>query len=412
LLPVGRCAVAVSLACLVSCADLVQAANGPVTIHLSDCQPGAAPGCVPGNNNAAGTVAAPKRDLSGVDLNSLPPGATVLFARGGSWDVMARLANLSVTTSAPLTLADYGNGPLPLLRTPSGTTFSFGRYADTTVDGGYVFRNLKLDGLGTGQWGAFVQGATRDVVFDGVEITGFEIGIHAQQSVAYKNERLVLRNSIIRNNRQHGFLGDANGLLIESTLFEENNPSGGGREHGVYIGGRSTGVTVRNSTFKRNSVNPATGRCDGGNLTIHGQHESVVIEGNLIEQQSSDNGCFGISATAGYDTPEWLRKTVIRNNTIINLGACSICVSAAPQAVIESNRIYNSQTGWHVGILIPAIRIGPGDEPDTGAVIRDNLICHAGPNPESAGIKAPSAATIAGNTYRTGANASTGPCTR
>jgi hypothetical protein len=403
---------ALVLAGLGACADTVRAADGGRTIHLSDCQPGAAATCVPGDNANPGTATAPRRDLSGVDLNALPAGSTVLFARGGAWNVVARLSNPFVTSAAPLTLADYGSGPLPLLRTPAGITFMFGRYGETTVDGGYLMRNLKLDGLGSGQWGAFVQGATRDVVLDGIEVSGFDIGIHAQQTDQAPNERLVVRNSFIHHNRDHGFLGNSNGLLIEASRFEDNNPSGGGREHGAYLGGKSTGLTVRNSIFRRNSVNAATGRCDGGNLTIHGQHERVVIEGNLIEQANADDGCFGISMTAAYTTPEWLRNGVIRGNTIVNLGACAICVSAAPGVLIEDNKVYNTHTRWHIGVLIPAIRIGPGDEPDGAAVIRNNLICHSGPTGESAGVRAPSAGTVTANTYRTGAAATTGPCAR
>lgn len=411
---VSRAALALAIGPMVGCADLAEAASAGdrVVIHLSDCQPGAAKECTPGSNSNPGTPSAPKRDLSGVDLNALPAGATVLFARGGAWNVATRLENRRVTSEAPLTLADYGSGPLPLLRTPAGTTFSFGKYGDTWTDGGYVLRNLRLDGLGSGQWGAFVQGATRDVIFEGVEVTGFDIGIHAQQTPSAKNERLVVRRSYLHDNRQHGFLGNADGLLIENSRFEDNNPNGGGREHGAYLGGQSSGLTVRNSIFRRNSVNRATGRCDGGNLTVHGQHESVVIEGNLIEQSAADDGCFGISVTAGYDSPEWFRNVVIRGNTIVNLGACAICVSAAPGALIEGNKVYNDQARWHIGVVIPGIRVGPGDVPDSGAVIRDNLICHTAPNGDSAAVKAPSAASVTGNIYRTGAAATTGPCAR
>jgi hypothetical protein len=407
-LRIGLAAVLTSLA---ACADLVEAASG-TPLHLSDCQAGAAPGCVPGHNANPGTAAAPKRDLSGVDVNALPPGSTLLFARGGAWNVTFVLNNPFVTSAAPLTFADYGSGALPTWRTPSGTTVIFGRYGDTVVDGGYVFRNIKFDGLGSGQQGVLVQGGTRDVVFDGVEARGFDIGLHAQQMGAGRNVRLVIRNSFVHHNSQHGFLGDSDGLLIEGTRFEDNNPSGGGREHGAYLGGKSTGLTMRNNTFRRNSVNSATGRCDGGNLTIHGQHDSVLIENNVIEQAAADDGCFGISLTAGYSTAEWFRNAVIRGNSIVNVGACAVCVSAAPGVLIEGNKVYNTQARWHVGVLIPAIRIGPGDAEDSGAVIRDNLICHTGPNASSTGVQAPSAASVAGNTYRTGAAASTGACAR
>ena len=382
------------------------------TFYFSDCQTGATAGCVAGNNANPGTQAAPKRDLSGINVNSLGAGSQLLFARGGAWNVAINLDNRSVSSASPLTFADWGSGALPVFNTPSGTTFSFGMYGDTAYDGGYVFRNLKLDGRGTGQWGAFVQGSTRDVIFDGVEIANFDIGIHAQQSGGATNERLTIRNSFLHHNREHGFLGDSNGLLIDGTRFEDNNPSGGGFEHGAYLGGHSTGITVRNSIFRRNSINAATGRCDGGNLTIHGQHEAVLIEGNLIEQASADNTCFGISLTAGYSTAEYFRNAVIRNNTIVNLGVCAICISAAPGVLVENNRVFNTQATSQVGVLVPAIPPGAGDAQDTGAVIRNNVICYTSPASGSSAVQAPSAGTIASNTYVTGSSATTGSCAR
>jgi hypothetical protein len=382
-------------------------------VYLSDCQTGAAAGCVPGDNANPGTEALPKRDLAGVSLNTLPAGSSVLFKRGGAWNVSPqRLDNRNATSAAPLTLADYGTGALPVLNTVSGTAWSFGMYGNTVIDGGYTFRNLKIDGRGTGEWGFFVQGATRDVVFDGVEITGFNIGVHAQQQATLFNERLTIRNSVLRGNREHGFLGDANGLLIEGTLFEANNPSGGGFEHGAYIGGKTTSVTVRNSIFRRNSVNAATGRCDGGNLTLHGQHDNVLIEGNLIEQTSADGGCYGISMTASYSTPEWFRNAVIRGNTIVNLGNCAICASAAPGVLIEGNKLINLQPTYQIGVIIPGSDPSPEDVADGGAVIRNNVICQAAPAAGSAAVRAPSASSITGNTYATGAAATTGVCAR
>jgi hypothetical protein len=380
-------------------------------LYFSDCQAGAEAGCVPGNNANAGTQAAPMRNLAGINLNTLGAGSQLLFARGGAWsEWRVSLDNRNVTQAAPLTFSDYGSGALPRLATSGGTAISFGMYGDTHQDGGYVFRNLKLDGMGSAQWGAFVQGGTRDVTFEGVEATGFAIGIHAQQAGGGTNERLTIRNSFIHHNHEHGFLGDSNGLLIEGTRFEDNNPSGGGFEHGAYLGGHSTGLTVRNSIFRRNSA--PGGVCNGGNLTIHGQHDRVTIEGNTIEQASAVNTCFGISLTAGYSTGEWFNNAVIRNNTITNVGVCSVCVSAAPGVLIETNKIYNTQATHQYGVLVPAIATGAGDAQDGGAVVRNNVVCYTAPAAGSALVQAPTAGSITGNTYQTGASASTGACAR
>lgn len=366
---------------------------------------------MPGNNANAGTEAAPKRDLAGVNLNTLPAGATVLFKRGGAWNVSGvRLDNPNVTSAAPLTLADYGTGAVPVLNTPSGNTFQFGSYGSTVMDGGYTFRNLKLDGRGTGTWGAFVQGATRDVVFDNVEFTGYAIGIHSQQGAGAPNDRLTVRNSWIHHNVEHGMLGAGNGFVFENNRIEDNNPSGGGFEHGTYFspGPLVGGGRIVGNTYRRNSA--PNGTCDGGNMTLHGMWDGLLIEGNVIEQAAGAPTCFGISVTAGYSTAEFFRNTVIRGNTITNVGACALCISAAPGVVVEGNRVFNTQANGQAAVLIPAIPPGAGDAADGGAVIRNNVICATDPN--AGAIRAPSAASTTPNTVQTGAAASTGACAR
>ena len=381
--------------------------------YFSDCQAGAAAGCVPGNNANAGTQASPKRDLSGTSVNALPAGSQLLFARGGAWNVAINLNNLNATSAAPLTFADYGSGALPVFNTPSGTTFSFGQYGDTVPDGGYAFRNLKLDGRGTGQWGAFVQGATRDVTFDSVEITGFHIGVHSQQTSGANNERLTIRNSVLRNNRDHGFLGDTNSLLIDGSLFEGNNPDGGGFEHGAYIGGRSTSLTVRNSTFRRNSA--PGGVCNGGNLTLHGQHDNVLIEGNVIEQDASGDGCWLLSITTGYSTAEWFRNLVVRNNRLINGGNAALIVQSATNALIEGNVSWSNQPALGQAAIVTGGvgGSGGGDDAMTGGAIRNNTACYPNPSQNNTVVRNSSpGATLTNNVMRIGADATTGACSR
>ena len=385
--------------------------TGP-SLYFSDCQAGAAPGCVPGNNANPGTMASPKRDLAGININSLAAGTSLLFARGGAWaNFSVRLANYNVTSAAPLTFADYGTGALPLFRCGTGTALAFGSYGDGQMDGGYTFRNLRLDGLGTGQWGAWIQGGTRDVVFENVELGNFEIGIHMQQmnGPGAPNDRVVVRNSYLHHNIDHGMLGDSNGLLIEGTLIEGNNIDGGFFEHGIYLGGHSTSTRIINNVFRNNSL--ANGVCTGGNLTIHGEYESLLIEGNTVEVTNSGAGCAGFSITAAYGAGynEHFLNLIIRNNTIIN-GNSSMMISAAPGAIIENNRLFHILSGQS-GISIPGIAPGPEDAVDANQIIRNNVLCRTAVSTASY-ITAPASTTLSNNLIRTGADATTGPCAR
>lgn len=357
--------------------------SGPA-YYFSDCQPGAHAACVPGNNNNPGTSpAAPKRDLSGFNLDNLPAGAQVLFARGGVWTSFnANVFNLNATPTAPIFFDSYSppwGGTAPPWLRAGGAFFAFlfgGTYGDTTVDGGYVVRNLKLDGLGAaGSWGVYVGNAIRNVFIENLEISGFDIGIHAQNGshgTGHDIAGLTIRNNDIRHNRQHGILGNANDLVIESNIFRNNNFSGSGFEHGIYLGGHGVRGVVRGNVFVDNSV--VNGVCTGGNLTVHGQWDNLLIENNLITQIASAGGCYGISINSAYDTAEWFRNLVVRGNTIVNLGNCSICLTSAPGAIVENNVIVNTQNTYHAAILIPDRTPRAGDDLDSGAIVRNNSI--------------------------------------
>jgi len=106
---------------------------------------------------------------------------------------------------------------------------------------------------------------------------------------------------------------------------------------------------------------------------MHGQWDGVLFEGNTMTQAASEMGCYGFSINPGYSTAEWMRNVVLRGNTIVNLGGCGICLSAAPGALVENNLIVNTQAAYHAGITIGG-GVDPGDAPDTDAIVRNNTL--------------------------------------
>jgi hypothetical protein len=375
--------------------------------YFYDCQQA---GCVPGNNADAGTTpSAPKRDLSGFNVNALPAGTQLLFARGGVWNwTQLTLDNLNVTPSAPLVFDAYGSGPAPVWLTTSGSAINFGDWQNTSNDSGYTFRNLKLDGAGSGQWGFFLHDLVSHVTLENLEITGFAIGVHAAGvSGAPSPSFLTVRDSNLHLNRQHGILGGADNMVLEGNTVANNNMDGGTFEHGFYLS-KGTNVIVRNNRFLRNSA--PGGVCNGGNLTLHGQLDGWLIEGNRIEQDSALGGCYGLSITTGYSTAEWFRNFTVRGNTIINVGYCAICAGSAPGIVVEDNKIINTQNTGQTGVQIPTGTPGAGDETDRDVIVRNNTMCFV--NPSNTGVSANvPGAQVSNNTVITGAAATTGVCT-
>ncbi len=410
--PAARASVSllmVGLVGLTACADL--AASGGV-LHFSDCQAGAAAGCVAGSNSNPGTAAAPKRDLSDIDLSTLSGGTTLLFKRGGAWrGGFGQINNPYTSPDKPLTIDAYGDGPLPEFRT-SRTGIEFGRYKDTLDDGGYVIRNIKLTGPAEVEHysGIWLRDSVNGVVIEGVDISGFGIGIHFAGGPPGIRNIKVLKSRIHRNIAQ-GLHGKASNAEYRGNLIEENNATTGGsnRNHGIYLSGGNN-VIIADNVLRNNSRDNA-GVCRGGNVTFHGQMTGLLIENNLIEQERGD--CYGFSITAGYfpdQGSEYFRNTVVRNNTVVNVGGCSFCISSAPGIVIENNRMINTQGGSPPLVWIPANGGGsdPGDAGHEGAIVRNNVICGPG---QVGSIRSPDS-TVVANVSRVGAEARTGICAR
>lgn len=397
-------------------------ATPAVTYYFSDCQAGAVTGCLQGNNANPGTQAAPKRDLAGVLVNALPAGAQLLFARGGVWtNFNTFLDNRNATVAAPLVFESYtpawaaNTAAAPELRSNTIAFNIGGSYGNTIADGGYTVRGFKLNGTGIGDTAFFVSSTTRGILVEDNEVTGFGLGFNVQNIGPQGNQSLVVRNNNIHHNSGMGFLGEAYGMVIEGNIFANNNFSGSGFNHAIYIGGRGTNGIIRNNTLTNNSV--VNGVCTGGNMTIHGQWDGFLIEGNTITQESAVGGCYGVSVTPGYFSAEFFRNFVVRNNTVVNVGGCALCFGAAVGPIVENNLLINRNNSWMSGVVLAANVTTPGsggDDIDSGAVVRNNTMCFSYPRPESGQVVTSNAGpmTVSGTVYRTGADATTGPCAR
>lgn len=388
----------------------------PAGLFFSDCQAGAAATCVAGSNANAGTIAAPKRDLSGISLNTLPAGTRLQFARGGAWNwTNVRLENSFATAERPLSFEAYGQGPRPLFNAPNigSGAIDFGDYNNTSNDGGYVFRGLKFDGLGSTAHAFFLIHNLHHVTIDDCELTGFYIAIHAQARAPHGLRNIAIRNNQIVRNNGMGILGQLRDSLIEGNIFGANNVSGSGLDHGTYLSGddgvSGMNVTLRNNRYLRNSV--VNGVCTGGNMTFHGQMDGVLIEGNTIEQDAAAEGCWLMSITQGRTTPEWFRNFVVRGNTLVNGGNTVIAAQSAPGILIENNRIINTQTAFQTGIGVGATDYPNGDVPDGNAVVRNNIGCYPTPGHQSTLVRvtAPDS-TVTNNVSYSGAAGAAGPC--
>jgi hypothetical protein len=246
-----------------------------------------------------------------------------------------------------------------------------------------------------------------DVLIEDVEFTNFFIALYGQggQDV----QRVTVRNSRFIRNKSMGVLGSFNNSLFENNLFEANNVTGSGFEHGTYLSNFSK-LTLRNNRYIRNSV--VNGVCQGGNMTFHGQIDGLLIEGNRIEQDASAPGCWLMSITQGYASAEWFRNVVVRNNKFINGGNNAMNAQSAPGILVEGNVFINTYPTNQVAISVGHTDYPNGDAPDGEAIVRNNTVCQSG---GAAGIatnvRAPRS-TVTNNVVITGAAATAGTCAR
>jgi hypothetical protein len=370
---------------------LISTTASAAVYYVSDCQAGAAAGCVAGSDNNSGTSAAsPWKSTSKVSSSfaSMAAGSQVLFAKGGAWSnaAMSGLQNLNSRAASPIIFDSYspswGGTAKPILVEARAGTDIFSLTGGGTIvhDEGYVIRNLELRGNGTGQWGIFLTNNISDVVIDNVTMDGLSIGVYCgEYKSATGGNRITLKNSTLTNIRNFGSLwGCANGL-IENNTFDNTGYQTPVFDHPLYLGAEfaSSNVVVRNNKFTRNAQ--TNGVCVSSVIVAHGLYDGLVIEDNSIVQApgAANDGCWGIAMAPAYASAESLPHLVVRGNTVANVGGIAIGCSSCPGALIENNTIVQEGTNSLVGIQIPMMRRGAGDVADGGAIVRKNSIYYS-----------------------------------
>lgn len=388
-----------------SAAAIALSASASATVYyVSDCAAGAAAGCVPGNDANNGTsIATPWKTVAKASamIGSLKPSDEVRFARGASFiNAQLYMYNTASRAATPIVIDSYkptwGTGTQkPILTAAAGATLvSFTDSGNADHDEGYTVRNLDLRGSGSGT-GVFIYNDADYITMENLDISNFDIGIECSASNPAnpgsdgQNDYITLRNSKITNNTAQGYLGACNHVLVENNRFDNNGYKGLlVRNHNIYIGGKSTFVTVRGNILTRSAV--GSGVCQGVPLVAHNNHTGLVIENNVIDESTgAGGGCYGIQVNPGNPgIAESFKGTIIRNNKVINVGSNGISIGACPDCVVENNLIVQEMNRTFIGIQMPAENIEVGvDAADTNITVRNNSIYIAGGNLGSYGIR-------------------------
>lgn len=378
------------------------------------CDSGAQPGC---------TATTPDTPPQGhIDLRN--PGDRYLFCQGGSWQVTSSIVTIvedetrCVPSCNPRVSFDSyvagwgGGGTRPRIECTAGgcILFLLGGFFESGMDGGYNIRNLHLTGGGVAGNAAFLTGSISNVTFENNLIEEFTSGfIDINQSdpgtPGKRNANIQILGNTMRNGASGSVAcihGGAEGLLIDGNTFSK---CGGcaGTCHTLYLASVGSRLQVSNNYMEKSGAF-ATGNeiCQGGNISIRGQTDQVLVENNVINNSAGvTNTCGGINVKPAYcfeciGNPasallwdqEYMLRTVIRGNKVINNGGAvaSISAAATPYVVIENNLVYRDVSFTGNGIAYPDNREPYPDRvyadiADIGGKIRNNtVIINSGPD--------------------------------
>jgi hypothetical protein len=365
------------------------AAKAATTYHVCDCAAGADGNCQEGNDTNSGTdPSAPFRSYgkARTTFNSMNAGDTIAFCKGGAFPPSgssSRWFNGNCRANNRCTIESYtpprasGNENKPKIY----KDFNLSDSGNQDQEEGYIFRDLHLDGKEGIDFGIYIYKDVDDVLIDNMTIENFGIGVHlggAGFTVPNPgsnglNERIVLRNSVIRNNHSQGWLGSSNGGRIENNHFENNGFSKAIFNHNIYWSGvaDTTNGIIHNNTLYRSAV--VDGKCAGTSLVVHGVHSDLTIEGNLIYEDlgKAEPTCFGISVNGGYGETEAFDRLKIRANKVVNVGSASIGCQGCINSVIEENIVIQEQEGLTSTLF--SIPNNNQPEPTKNITIRNNI---------------------------------------
>ena len=118
------------------------------------------------------------------------------------------------------------------------------------------------------------------------------------------------------------------------------------------------------------------GECAGVSFVVHGEHDGLLIEGNLVREDlgAAGGGCWGIAVDTGYGEAELFRNVTIRGNRVINVGNVAIGLNACENCLVENNVVVHEQSFGTRGIAAPNRDRDAADLAMTGVTIRNNSI--------------------------------------
>lgn len=391
----GDATVAVTAALSTTCASEPMRATG-TTYYYCDCGSGADPNCIVGNDASDGlTSSTPKRTGYKVQFTTMDAGSTVALCRGGSFPGDTNnTANTNCQVNNTCDMRDYTDPRFTLSggeRRPiiSGGHIGVAYSGSSPASHGFRFFNLQAANSFTGQGDFLSSDNMTDVDICNIYFHDSDLGIYwTDPSTA----RWTLRQSQFER-MSGGILGGCTDCIVDNNYFANTSYTpNSNRDHPLYI----SGASVSRMKITNNEIHGCPPGVTAGTvlLVVHGQHDHLLIENNLVQCDNPDGmqdaGYYGISLDNGNYTnsvPGYEQYTTIRRNRVVNNGEYGIALSQAPYSVVEDNTIIlPPSSNGYTGIITghDPDRGSPNNDPgNTNITIRNNTIYSSAGAPDT-----------------------------
>lgn len=304
-------------------------------------------------------------------FNKMSAGDSINFCRGGKFEITERkwLWNYRCSKDKPCSIKSYGDEslPKPIIFSLRETGFNFQNSGTSKIDGGYIVKDLAIiSNESKGAAGISMFNDVNDLTIDNVHIEGFNVGVHAaganspESNSNRSNDRIILKNSTIVNNRLQGWLGGCSDCIIENNHFENNGFKGPVMYHNIYIDSpiKDQNFKVSNIKVRNNMIKHSTrvdGSCHGVSLVVHGIIENLEITDNQIIEDKGKAGtsCWGIAIDPGNQLDESFVGLKIMRNTIRNVGGLGIGCASCKDVLIADNTIIDESDVIRNAISVP-----------------------------------------------------------
>jgi hypothetical protein len=199
--------------------------SGGAHVHYVDCSAA---------TNGDGSQASPWNSLTSPNAHAFGPGDSLLFKRGTTCNG-AFVAHNSGSAAAPITLADYGTGALPIIDggTTNTATINIFEYEY------YDIKNLAI--RGGSLWGIRVDASTAGLALHHYHLISLDVSAVNHVATARNDSGLI---GIYPGTSSSATMSD---ILVDGVTAHDTTAGAG-----MTIGGGKTltgvGITVRNST--------------------------------------------------------------------------------------------------------------------------------------------------------------------